>query len=143
MTARTDGSRRSSWPSWPARTSLVIDDFGTQRLDGRERSDLQEIVEGRHQVGSTVFTPHGCRRTAAALYRRVAGSAVSKAIVGHTTDRMHEHYAVVSTAERNAAARGAFRLLQGGSQEEGGKGGIQRGDRRIRDQLTMHRRYWL
>ena len=28
------------------------------------------------------------------------GSAVSKAIVGHTTDRMHEHYAVVSNAER-------------------------------------------
>ena len=80
-----------------------------------------------HAAITKRFTPHGCRRTAAAFYRRVAGSAVSKAIVGHTTDRMHEHYAVVSTAERNAAARGAFRLLQGGSQEEGGTRGDPKG----------------
>jgi integrase len=45
------------------------------------------------------FTPHGCRRTAAALYRKVAGSVVSKAIAGHTTDSMHAHYAVVDVAE--------------------------------------------
>ena len=67
------------------------------------------------------FTPHGCRRTAAAFYRRVAGSAVSKAIVGHTTDRMHEHYAVVSSEEKRTAARGAFRLLDGG--KNGGSDG--------------------
>lgn len=68
------------------------------------------------------FTPHGCRRTAAAFYRRVAGSAVSKAIVGHTTDRMHEHYAVVSSEEKRTAAKGAFRLLQGGDHEKWGIG---------------------
>lgn len=64
------------------------------------------------------FTPHGCRRTAAALYRRAAGSVVAKAIAGHVTDRMHEHYAVVSTQEKRDAAQRAFRLVVGGGSEE-------------------------
>jgi integrase len=63
------------------------------------------------------FTPHGCRRTAAAFYRRVAGSVVSKAIAGHTTDEMHEHYAIVDASEKQDAARRAFgrlRIIKGG-----------------------------
>jgi integrase len=72
------------------------------------------------------FTPHGCRRTAAALYRRAAGSVVSKSIAGHTTDEMHRHYAIVSSAEKQQAARLAFAGLQ--SPEKGGTpGGIEAG----------------
>jgi integrase len=58
------------------------------------------------------FTPHGCRRTAAALYRKVAGSVVSKAIAGHTTDAMHAHYAVVDAAELRQVGERAGRRLR-------------------------------
>jgi integrase len=61
---------------------------------------------------TTRFTLHGCRRTAAALYRMTAGSVVARAIAGHTIDRMHEHYAVVSATEKRAAAERAFGKLR-------------------------------
>ena len=70
------------------------------------------------------FTPHGCRRTAAALYRRAAGSVVSKSIAGHTTDEMHRHYAIVSSAEKQQAARLAFAGLQS-PQNVGAPGGFE------------------
>lgn len=74
------------------------------------------------------FTPHGCRRTASALLRRVGGSVVTKAIVGHTTDAMHEHYAVVGMDEKARASREAFRVLEGGRSGEPGKSGDRGGD---------------
>jgi integrase len=76
------------------------------------------------------FTPHGCRRTAAAVYRRIAGSVVSKAIAGHTTERMHAHYATASTEEKLSAAQKGFgarlRVISGG-EAQGAEGGIAGG----------------
>lgn len=87
--------------------------------DGRHhaRTILREPFKRIRAIAGITkrFTPHGCRRTASALIRRAAGSAVSMAIVGHTTDRMHRHYAVVDAREKSEAARKAFRLLEGGS----------------------------
>jgi integrase len=60
----------------------------------------------------TRFTPHGCRRTASALYRKVAGSVVAKAIAGHMTDEMHAHYAVVDAAELRQVGERAHRHLR-------------------------------
>ena len=66
------------------------------------------------------FTPHGLRRTANDLYRRVSSEVVTKAITGHVTQRMHEHYSTVTADEKIAAARRAFgEVLQSG----GGSGG--------------------
>lgn len=79
----------------------------------RDRGVLRKAFEGARRAAGIRqrFTVHGCRRTSSALYRRAAGSVVAKAIVGHTTDAMHAHYAVVDQAEKAAAARGAFRML--------------------------------
>ena len=64
------------------------------------------------EVGITKrFTVHGFRRTAAGLYRRAAGSEVSKSIAGHLTDEMHRHYAPVGVDEKQAAGREAFKNL--------------------------------
>lgn len=46
----------------------------------------------------------GPRRTAARLYRKVADSAVAKAVAGHLTDEMHRHYAPVDVEEKHQAA---------------------------------------
>lgn len=79
----------------------------------RDRGVLRKAFEGARKAAGIRqrFTPHGCRRTSSALYRRAAGSVVAKAIVGHTTDAMHAHYAVVDAAEKAAAAGAAFRML--------------------------------
>jgi len=46
------------------------------------------------------FTVHGLRRTANDLLRLAAVDPVTrKAIIGHTTDRMTEHYSTVSAEE--------------------------------------------
>lgn len=56
LTARADGSAQKLLAKLARANVLIIDDFGTESLDVRERSDLLEIVEDRYQVGSTVFT---------------------------------------------------------------------------------------
>jgi integrase len=52
-------------------------------------------------------TIHGLRRTATDLLRRAAADPVTaKAIIGHTTDRMREHYSTVGADEaRGIGAR--------------------------------------
>lgn len=93
------------------------------------RSVLDRAFRDSRRVAGIAkrFTPHGCRRTASALYRKAAGSVVSMAIVGHTTEEMHRHYAGPNTAEKVAAARGAFRLLEGGGAGESGESGTAGG----------------
>jgi integrase len=76
------------------------------------------------------FTPHGCRRTASALYRRVAGSAAAMAVVEHTTNAMHLHYAFIEARRRRARPRGkAFKVLEGGVTDRSppGSGGDHEG----------------
>ena len=62
------------------------------------------------------FTPHGTRRTANDLYRG-SGSVVTKAILGHTTDAMHEHYSTVGSEEKHEAASRAFENVLGSRKE--------------------------
>lgn len=76
------------------------------------------------------FTPHGARRTASALYRRAAGSAVAMAIVGHRTGEMHLHYSPVADDEKAVAAQTAFRLFTGEPDNKGGPEGGSKGARR-------------
>jgi integrase len=54
------------------------------------------------------FTPHGCRRTGADLYRRSGGERIAMAVAGHTTVEMHRRYTRVDATEQMQAAERAF-----------------------------------
>lgn len=57
------------------------------------------------KVGVTIrFTQHGLRRTWNDLGRRLAGGTVIRALVGHASDAMTDHYSNVALAEKRAAA---------------------------------------
>lgn len=59
-------------------------------LFAKNRSVLEHARVAKH------VTIHGLRRTATDLLRRAAVDPVTaKAIIGHTTDRMREHYSTV------------------------------------------------
>jgi integrase len=60
-------------------------------------------------------TPHGLRHTWNDLLRRVTSTDVQKAITGHVTEAMREHYSHVDADEKAAAALGALRLVKGGA----------------------------
>lgn len=49
------------------------------------------------------FTPHGLRRTLNDVLKLVASADVQKAITGHSTEKMREHYAHVRVEDRAAA----------------------------------------
>ena len=49
-------------------------------------------------------TVHGLRRTFNNLSRQVAGNIVTRAITGHVTEEMTEHYSHVDRAEKLRAA---------------------------------------
>ena len=54
----------------------------------------------KHALIDKHVTIHGLRRTATDLLRRAAVDPVAaKAIIGHTTDRMREHYSTVNADE--------------------------------------------
>jgi integrase len=57
-------------------------------------------------------TPHGMRRTYNNLVRQVANREVVKAITGHTTDAMLEHYSQVGPAEKTAATARVLELVR-------------------------------
>lgn len=90
------------------------------------------------------LTSHGCRRTGTDLYRLVAGSAVSKAIAGHLSDQMHQHYSTVRTPEKMAAAERAFgglRLVSNGSPvDTSGDDGLTRKEVAANDRISVTKR---
>ncbi|MEO1337085.1 MAG: tyrosine-type recombinase/integrase, partial [Myxococcota bacterium] len=116
-------SRRSADtpPLWPE----VLEALETQRFDFnaaqrasklvfpnkdgglRSRTHLNKPFRDILEVAGIDkrLTPSsGPRRTAARLYRKVADSAVAKAVAGHLTDQMHQHYGRVDVEEKRQAA---------------------------------------
>lgn len=61
-------------------------------------------------------TPHGMRHTWNDLLRRVASADVQKAITGHVTEAMREHYSHVDRAEKAEAASRALHLVRGSAE---------------------------
>src|SRR5207244_3290384 len=60
------------------------------------------------------FTPHGLRRTFNDMLRQAdVDPVISKALIGHVTDEMREHYSTVRLDEKRAAVASALRLLPG------------------------------
>jgi integrase len=60
-------------------------------------------------------TPHGLRRTFNNLARQVVSGEVVRAITGHSTVAMTEHYSHVDAAEKRTAALRVIDLVSGGS----------------------------
>ena len=59
-------------------------------------------------------TIHALRRTATGLLRRAAvDPAAVKAIIGHTTDSMREHYSTVGTDEARSIGERVVSLVPG------------------------------
>jgi integrase len=54
------------------------------------------------------LTSHAMRRTSNNLIRKTAGEIVARAITGHTTQQMTQHYSEVDHDERTAVLRAAF-----------------------------------
>ncbi len=67
------------------------------------------------------LTPHGLRRTFNDLARRIASGMVVKAITGHITDNMLEHYSMVDAGEKLAVQSAVIRMVEG-DLEEGSEG---------------------
>jgi integrase len=65
------------------------------------------------------FTPHGFRRTFNNLLRQVTTTTVQKALTGHATDRMAEHYSHVAAAEKKAAAGAVVSMVRTAGADRG------------------------
>ena len=72
---------------------------------------------------ATRITPHALRRTFNDLARRVADGMVVRAITGHVTEALTEHYSVVDASEKMRAAAGVLRLVTATSDPTGGRSG--------------------
>ena len=69
------------------------------------------------------FTPHGLRRTFNDMLRRAkVDPVIAKALTGHVTEQMREHYSTVGLDEKRAAVASVLRLLPGGESADNGAG---------------------
>ncbi len=64
-------------------------------------------------AGVPRITPHGLRRTFNDLGRGFVDRLIMKAMVGHTTDAMNEHYSHVRVEEMAAAQRAVIERVEG------------------------------
>jgi integrase len=94
---------------------------GTPRQNSVLDKPFRDILD--HLGIRRRFTPHGVRRTANDLLRQEAGATVTKAITGHVTDAMHEHYATVRVEEKRGAIEEVLRRLEGARKNGGSSGG--------------------
>ena len=67
------------------------------------------------------FTLHGLRYTFTDLVRRAnVDAVVRRALTGHVTEEMQQHYSNVGMDEKRAAVAGVIRLVPAGSAHAGG-----------------------
>ncbi len=69
-------------------------------------------------LGVQYVTPHGMRRTFNNLGRQLAPKDVLKAMSGHATDEMVEHYSHIELDEKTAAARAVFNAVNTAEDDE-------------------------
>ena len=87
----------------PQATGLV---FPTRRGGLHRGTPLRKVLdEACARVGITRITTHGLRRTFNNLARQTTSREVLKAITGHATDAMVEHYSLVSADEKTVVSR--------------------------------------
>ena len=93
------------------------------------RTPLSDVLKAACTAVGTKhrISGHGLRHTANDLLRRVTSSSVTRSIIGHATEAMHQHYTHVDEGERRDAAVSAFSaLLPAGGGIQGGtdRGGL-------------------
>jgi integrase len=69
------------------------------------------------------FTVHGFRHAFNNLARQVSQGEVVRALTGHVTEEMTEHYSHIGLDERRAAMHGVLRLVHGGGDHCGDHSG--------------------
>jgi integrase len=67
------------------------------------------------KVGVPYVTPHGLRRTFNNLGRTITGKDILKAMSGHATDVMVEHYSHVELEEKHAVSKGVLAMIRDAS----------------------------
>jgi integrase len=78
-------------------------------------------------AGLPMITVHGLRRTFNNLAHQVTSGEVVRAITGHMTVAMTEHYSHIAAIEKQAAAAKIMRLLSvGGGSHKGGSDGSEK-----------------
>lgn len=86
--------------------------------DGKPRSRTwaAKALDRAIKIAETKrITPHGFRHTWNDILRRVTTTDVTKAITGHVTETMREHYSHVDAGEKTTAALRALRLVRAGT----------------------------
>jgi integrase len=74
------------------------------------------------------FTVHGLRYTFTDLIRlSTADAVVRRALTGHVTQEMQQHYSNVGTEEKRAAIAGALKLLANTNAGQSVNSGVNRG----------------
>jgi integrase len=90
--------------------AVVNTDFGPLRRSSSMTGAWRACLKA---AGITErFTPHGLRRTFNDMLRRAKmDPVIAKALTGHVTDQMREHYSTVGLDEKRAAVASVLRLL--------------------------------
>jgi integrase len=103
----------------PGRTGKIIIHSSVRNALLKVFANMEKEIEKAKSEGRvppngiTEITVHGLRRTFNNLLRQQAAREVTKAITGHVTDKMLEHYSTVGMAEKSAAVGQVIALVRG------------------------------
>lgn len=95
------GARRAAGPVFTSRYGKLHRGYPLRKV----------LDEACAAAGVTRITPHGLRRTFNNLARPTSSREVLKAITGHATDAMVEHYSLVGADEKAAVSRSVAALI--------------------------------
>lgn len=86
LQARADGSYLQFLKKLHKTRILILDDWGLSSLGEQERQDLLEIIEDRHQVGSTIVTS---QLPVSAWHTHLGGGLIADSILDRLVHRSH------------------------------------------------------
>ena len=86
LEARTDGSYLEYLKKLAKTRVLILDDWGLSAVSDQERSDLLEIIEDRHKVGSTIITS---QLPVTAWHQYLGGGLAAEAILDRILHSEH------------------------------------------------------
>ena len=86
LQARADGSYLQLLKKLHKTRILILDDWGLTNLGEQEKQDLLEIIEDRHQVGSTIVTS---QLPVSAWHTHLGGGLIDDSILDRLVHRTH------------------------------------------------------
>jgi integrase len=117
------------------RTGWIFPNAGGDLHKGTPLRRVMQIACAAAGVQYT--TPHGLRRTYNNLLRQVTNAQIVKAMIGHTTDSMTEHYSLVGAEEKKAAAKKVLELVAASVDEVTQRGGATSGTTEGHDDVQV------